>query len=145
MFLPLQQHSSVAFNNACLLLVVGLAQICCSGIVFEARDRKGELRAIAGGGRYDQLLETFGGEHQPCAGFGFGDAVIMELLKDKKLLPQLDHQVTCTALLYTICVSAPVWHCACVLWLLVRDGCCTDQQQQMSVYAQRLVVRPAPP
>lgn len=61
--------------------------------MFEARDRKGELRAIAGGGRYDQLLETFGGEHQPCAGFGFGDAVIMELLKDKKLLPQLDHQV----------------------------------------------------
>ncbi len=64
-----------------------------TGIVFEARDRKGELRAIAGGGRYDHLLETFGGEHQPCAGFGFGDAVIMELLKDKQLLPQLDHKV----------------------------------------------------
>lgn len=72
-------------------VVRGLAYY--TGIVFEARDRKGELRAIAGGGRYDQLLETFGGEHQPCAGFGFGDAVIMELIKDKKLLPQLDHQV----------------------------------------------------
>ncbi len=94
-FIPLQQHSSVVCNKACLLLVVWSAQICFSGIVFEARDRKGELRAIAGGGRYDQLLETFGGEHQPCAGFGFGDAVIMELLKDKKLLPQLDHQVLC--------------------------------------------------
>jgi len=69
--------------------------------VFEARDRKGELRAIAGGGRYDQLLETLGGEHQPCAGFGFGDAVIMELLKDKKLLPQLDHQVLCNTLTKT--------------------------------------------
>lgn len=64
-----------------------------AGIVFEARDRKGALRAIAGGGRYDHLLETFGGEHQPCAGFGFGDAVIMELLKDKQLLPTLNHKV----------------------------------------------------
>ncbi|DBA95079.1 TPA: hypothetical protein ACH3X1_002592 [Trebouxia sp. C0004] len=90
---PLQQHSSVVRSDACLLLVVWSAKGCFPGIVFEARDRKGELRAIAGGGRYDQLLETFGGEHQPCAGFGFGDAVIMELLKDKKLLPQLDHQV----------------------------------------------------
>lgn len=61
--------------------------------MFEARDRKGALRAIAGGGRYDHLLETFGGEHQPCAGFGFGDAVIMELLKDKQLLPTLNHKV----------------------------------------------------
>lgn len=43
--------------------------------------------------RYDQLLGTFGGEQQPCAGFGFGDAVIMELLKDKQLLPQLEHKV----------------------------------------------------
>lgn len=113
--------------------------------MFEARDRKGELRAIAGGGRYDQLLETFGGEHQPCAGFGFGDAVIMELIKDKKLLPQLDHQVLWNVpLLYTFCVSAPVWYCARVLWLFcANESCCTDQQQQMSVHAQHLLMRPA--
>ena len=61
--------------------------------MFEAFDRKGELRAIAGGGRYDQLLATFGGEAQPCAGFGFGDAVILELLQDKRLVPDLPHQV----------------------------------------------------
>ena len=66
---------------------------CYAGVVFEARDRKGELRAIAGGGRYDQLLQTFGGQQQPCAGFGFGDAVIMELLKDLSLLPQFEHKV----------------------------------------------------
>jgi histidyl-tRNA synthetase len=64
-------------------------------VVFEAFDRKGELRAIAGGGRYDQLLATFGGEAQPCAGFGFGDAVILELLQDKRLVPDLPHQVRC--------------------------------------------------
>jgi histidyl-tRNA synthetase len=66
-----------------------------AGVVFEAFDRKGELRAIAGGGRYDQLLATFGGEAQPCAGFGFGDAVILELLQDKRLVPDLPHQVRC--------------------------------------------------
>lgn len=49
----------------------------------------GELRAICGGGRYDKLLEAFGGEALPAVGFGFGDAVIMELLEAKKLKPAL--------------------------------------------------------
>jgi histidyl-tRNA synthetase len=56
--------------------------------VFEGFDREGKLRAICGGGRYDRLLGTFGGEEQAMAGFGFGDAVIVELLKDKGLLPR---------------------------------------------------------
>jgi histidyl-tRNA synthetase len=66
---------------------------CLTGIVFEGFDRAGQLRAICGGGRYDKLLGTFGGEDQPCAGFGFGDAVIVELLKDKGLLPATEQQV----------------------------------------------------
>lgn len=66
-------------------IVRGLAYY--TGSVFEAFDRRGKLRAIAGGGRYDKLLETFGGEPTPAAGFGFGDAVIVELLKDRGLLP----------------------------------------------------------
>ena len=72
-------------------VVRGLAYY--TGVVFEGFDRAGQLRAICGGGRYDKLLGTFGGEDQPCAGFGFGDAVIVELLKDKKLLPTLSHAV----------------------------------------------------
>lgn len=66
-------------------VVRGLAYY--TGIVFEAFDKAGELRAICGGGRYDKLLETFGGEALPAVGFGFGDAVIMELLESKKLKP----------------------------------------------------------
>ena len=69
-------------------VVRGLAYY--TGIVFEAFDRKGELRAIAGGGRYDKLLETFGGEPTPAAGFGFGDAVIVELLKERNKLPSFE-------------------------------------------------------
>ena len=65
-----------------------------AGIVFEAFDREGQLRAVAGGGRYDRLLGTLGGEEAPCCGFGFGDAVIVELLKDRGLLPDIPHQVS---------------------------------------------------
>ena len=59
-----------------------------TGVVFEGFDRAGELRAICGGGRYDKLLGALGGEDRPMVGFGFGDAVIMELVKDKGLLPE---------------------------------------------------------
>jgi histidyl-tRNA synthetase len=69
-------------------VVRGLAYY--TGIVFEAFDRQGELRAIAGGGRYDKLLETFGGDPTPAAGFGFGDAVIVELLKERNILPTFE-------------------------------------------------------
>lgn len=60
-----------------------------TGIVFEAFDRKGEFRAICGGGRYDNAAAAFGGAPMPAVGFGFGDAVIVELLKEKDLLPNL--------------------------------------------------------
>ncbi|KAF8070920.1 Histidine--tRNA ligase [Scenedesmus sp. PABB004] len=72
-------------------VVRGLAYY--TGVVFEGFDRAGALRAICGGGRYDALLGTFGGEDVPCAGFGFGDAVIVELLKDRGLLPAPAQQV----------------------------------------------------
>jgi histidyl-tRNA synthetase len=72
-------------------VVRGLAYY--TGVVFEGFDRAGKLRAIFGGGRYDRLLGTFGGDNVPAAGFGFGDAVIIELLKDRKLLPNLGPKV----------------------------------------------------
>ncbi|XP_027121421.1 histidine--tRNA ligase, chloroplastic/mitochondrial-like isoform X2 [Coffea arabica] len=72
-------------------VVRGLAYY--TGIVFEGFDREGKLRAICGGGRYDHLLSTFGGDNIPACGFGFGDAVIVELLKEKGLLPELSPQV----------------------------------------------------
>ncbi|KAJ1430931.1 hypothetical protein B484DRAFT_413186 [Ochromonadaceae sp. CCMP2298] len=54
-------------------------------------DIKGELRAICGGGRYDSLLSSLSSaEVVPAVGFGFGNAVVYELLKAKNLLPQLE-------------------------------------------------------
>jgi histidyl-tRNA synthetase len=77
-------------------VVRGLAYY--TGTVFEAFDREGKLRAICGGGRYDALLGALsgGGDNSndvPMVGFGFGDAVIVELLKDKGLLPAVAHGV----------------------------------------------------
>jgi histidyl-tRNA synthetase len=68
-------------------VVRGLAYY--TGPVFEAHDRAGDLRAVCGGGRYDRLLSTLGGKDMPATGFGFGDMVIMELLADKGLVPDL--------------------------------------------------------
>ena len=74
----------VAFDAS---VVRGLAYY--TGPVFEAHDRAGKLRAICGGGRYDRLLSSLGGNDMPATGFGFGDMVIMELLNEKGLIPEL--------------------------------------------------------
>ena len=68
-------------------IVRGLAYY--TGPVFEAHDRRGELRAICGGGRYNRLLSSLGGNDLPASGFGFGDMVLMELLSDRGLLPTI--------------------------------------------------------
>jgi histidyl-tRNA synthetase len=65
-------------------IVRGLAYY--TGIVFEIHERSGAERAIAGGGRYDKLIEMFGGPSMPAVGFGMGDVVLSLVLKDKKLL-----------------------------------------------------------
>ena len=63
-----------------------------TGVVFEAFDKKGEFRAIAGGGRYDNLIKLISGGKTdlPALGFGMGDVVLLELLKARGLLPKLD-------------------------------------------------------
>ena len=76
-------------------IVRGLAYY--TGIVFEIFDRQGELRAICGGGRYDALLRTVSSTDLPACGFGMGDVVLAELLRERNLLPagqpQLDFYV----------------------------------------------------
>ena len=68
-----------------LSIVRGLAYY--TGIVFELFDAKGELRAICGGGRYDDLLKALGGSDLPALGFGMGDVVLGELLTERGLWP----------------------------------------------------------
>ena len=89
---PLDEHRSIleamglgAYLQFDFTVVRGLAYY--TGIVFELFDRAGELRAICGGGRYDRLLELVGGEPLPAVGFGMGDVVLGELLRDRGLEP----------------------------------------------------------
>src|SRR5574341_452211 len=67
-------------------IVRGLAYY--TGIVFEMFDEKRSLRAICGGGRYDDLLQSFGGPDLPALGFGMGDVVLSELLKERGVAPK---------------------------------------------------------
>src|SRR5205823_358001 len=62
-------------------IVRGLAYY--TGIVFELFDAKRSLRAICGGGRYDTLIQEIAGVDLPCVGFGMGDVVLGELLKER--------------------------------------------------------------
>jgi len=66
-----------------------------TGVVFEAFDKKGDFRAIAGGGRYDKLIKLISGGKVdlPALGFGMGDVVLLELLAARGLLPPFDSQV----------------------------------------------------
>ena len=80
-----------------------------TGVVFEAFDRKGEFRAIAGGGRYDNLVKLISGGKVDLAalGFGMGDVVLLELLKARKLLPAFDGNVDVFVLIEDENLRAP--------------------------------------
>ena len=73
------------FVEVDLTIVRGLAYY--TGIVFEVFDTARTLRAVCGGGRYDNLLDAVGGVELPAVGFGMGDVVLAELLRDKGLAP----------------------------------------------------------
>jgi histidyl-tRNA synthetase len=73
------------FVTVDLGVVRGLAYY--TGFVFEAFDRKGDLRALAGGGRYDDLVQKLGGPALPAVGFAIGDMTFGLLLEQRGLAP----------------------------------------------------------
>jgi histidyl-tRNA synthetase len=75
------------FVEVDLGIVRGLAYY--TGFVFEAFDRKGEFRALAGGGRYNHLVKKLGGPDMPAVGFAIGDVVLGELLQARDRLPAI--------------------------------------------------------
>ena len=70
-------------------IIRGLAYY--TGPVYEAFDKRGKFRAIVGGGRYDHLIKLVSGGKTdlPALGFGMGDVVLAEVLKDRGLVPAL--------------------------------------------------------
>ncbi|MBI5767348.1 MAG: histidine--tRNA ligase [Verrucomicrobia bacterium] len=73
------------FVQVDLSVVRGLAYY--TGFVFEAFDRKGDLRALAGGGRYNDLVKKLGGPDLPAVGFAIGDVTTGLLLEQRGLMP----------------------------------------------------------
>jgi len=83
--LSLLPYKNIQFDPS---TVRGLAYY--TGTVFEIFDDKGKFRSIAGGGRYDNLVEILGGVPTPATGFGLGYATLMLLLTEKGLVPKTD-------------------------------------------------------
>ena len=96
-----------------------------TGVVFEAFDQKGEFRALAGGGRYDNLIKLIsGGKVQlPALGFGMGDVVLLELLKERGLLPKFDAQLDAFALIEDESMRPATLQ---LIQQLRDDGCAVD-------------------
>src|SRR5207244_4818092 len=71
------------FVDVDVKIVRGLAYYTGSG--FEVFDRAGKLRAIAGGGRYDNLIGQLsdGAVSMPALGCAMGDVVLGELIRDR--------------------------------------------------------------
>jgi histidyl-tRNA synthetase len=85
LFAALQQLGMQDYITLDLSIVRGLAYY--TGIVFEVFDAQKSMRALAGGGRYDNLCARLGGEAVTGVGFGMGDVVLKNLLEEKQLLP----------------------------------------------------------
>ena len=92
--------SQMGISDYCVFdpgIVRGLAYY--TGIVFEVHDIQGDLRAICGGGRFDNLLHDFGGPKISATGMGMGDCVLEILLREKGLL---DKKITSRMLDYYV-------------------------------------------
>ena len=73
-----------------------------TGAVFEVNSPEKKHRAICGGGRYDSLLSAFGGETIPAVGFGFGDVVVLDVLKELGRFPKLPKKLDYTIIPFAI-------------------------------------------
>jgi len=74
-----------------LSLVRGLAYY--TGLIFEIFDKKMEFRAIAGGGRYDNLIKLIGNQDMPATGFAIGDAVLSLFLQKNGKMPEFKQEI----------------------------------------------------
>jgi histidyl-tRNA synthetase len=78
----LRRRGLADFVSVDVGIVRGLAYY--TGIVFEGFDRAGKFRAIAGGGRYDNLISLLSDDavSMPAVGFAMGDVVLGELINE---------------------------------------------------------------
>jgi histidyl-tRNA synthetase len=88
LFSMLDKYGMAKFACFDIGIVRGLAYY--TGTVFEVFAVDKGMRAIAGGGRYDKLVELYGGAPTPAVGFAAGDVVLGDLLREKGLVPAME-------------------------------------------------------
>ncbi|HOL30687.1 MAG TPA: histidine--tRNA ligase [Anaerohalosphaeraceae bacterium] len=117
-------------------IVRGLAYY--TGMVFEIHDAAGQLRAICGGGRYDNLLRDFGGPEITATGMGMGDCVLEVLLRQKGLLK--DDTVSIQTLDYFVaCADAALFNEAVAVAAAIRSkGFSCDYSYKPASLAKQL-------
>jgi histidyl-tRNA synthetase len=86
LFAALRAMGAADYCELDMRIVRGLAYY--TGVVYEVFDRAQSLRAVAGGGRYDNLLEVLGGPAVGATGFGMGNVVLGILLAERGKLPE---------------------------------------------------------
>ena len=84
----LEQRGVLDFCEWDFSIVRGLAYY--TGTVWEIHEASGSERAIAGGGRYDTLIESYGGPSVSACGFGMGDVVLELVLRDRGLISEAE-------------------------------------------------------
>ena len=83
----IRAHGAMDYVSIDLSIVRGLAYY--TGFVYEAYEASGEGRALAGGGRYDHLVQKLSNNVDiPACGFAIGDMTLSDCLDSKGLLPQ---------------------------------------------------------
>jgi histidyl-tRNA synthetase len=82
--------SALDARKKCIQLDLSIARGLAyyTGTGFEIFDKELKYRALCGGGRYDEMVKSFGGQPCPATGFGMGFSTVQLLLQDKGLLPQ---------------------------------------------------------
>lgn len=92
-----------------------------TGLVFEVKEKGGTMRALLGGGRYDNLVSSFNSKLSiPGVGFATSDVVLMEFLKEKNLIPEVKSNAS--QVLITILGEDMVSSCIEIAKLLRSDG-----------------------
>ena len=83
----IRAHGAMDYVSIDLSIVRGLAYY--TGFVYEAYEASGEGRALAGGGRYDHLVQKLSNNVDiPACGFAIGDMTLSDCLDSKGLLPE---------------------------------------------------------
>jgi len=96
-WMEFRTHVDALGLGSCAVLDLGIVRGLAyyTGPVFEIFEASGKGRALAGGGRYDHLVEKVAGVSMEATGGAMGDVTLLDLLASKNLLPSITSGPDC--------------------------------------------------